>query len=441
MSTDDRRPPATGGGRFLKLAGMTASVAGRYAGSKLRSLVQSSEEASRDRAEAHARNGEVIARTLGELKGAVMKVGQMASIAGDVLPKELAQALGTLQREAPPMPFATIAAQIEAELGAPPSQLFERFDEAPFAAASIGQVHRARFDGREVIVKVQYPGVDESCDSDLAHLKLALRASGLVKVPKAALDSLFAELRERLLEELDYVREAENARLFRAFHAERHPFVIVPEVIDERSTRRVLTLAYEPGDTLGRISPASYSQGSRDRIGENLIRAVFGQLFELQAIHADPNPANFAARLDGSLVLYDFGCVKRIPDETMDVYRGTLRAALEEDYEAVERGMLALGVRNPAGPAVDPGYYKGWRDLFAAPVLTDGYDFGASKLHEQVLARTPEFLRRLESFQPPAQIAFIDRALVGHFGNLRNLGARGSFGPLVRGYLQDAKVV
>jgi predicted unusual protein kinase regulating ubiquinone biosynthesis (AarF/ABC1/UbiB family) len=427
--------PATGGSRLLKLAGMTASVAGRYAGSKIKSIVQSADAAALARAATNARNGEAIARTLGELKGAVMKVGQMASIAGDVLPKELASALATLQRDAPPMPFETIAAQIEAELGGSPDRLFERFDREPFAAASIGQVHRARVDGREVVVKVQYPGVDASADSDLAHLKVALRASGLVKVPKEALDALFVELRDRLIEELDYAREAENARLFRAFHAERHPFVVVPEVIDARSTKRVLALAYEPGDTLGTIRPGGYSQALRDRIGEHLTRAFLAELFELQAIHADPNPANFAARLDGTLVVYDFGCVKRVPDEVMMPYRATLKAAIEEDYAGVERGMLELGVRRPAGPPVEASFYKAWRDIFAPAVFEERYDFGTTPIPDQVMKQAPKVLERMGSFQPAAQIAYIDRAIAGHFGNLRNLGVRGSFGPILRGYL------
>jgi len=428
--------PASGSRRFLKLAGMTASVAGRYAGSKLMGLVQSAEGASLARAAAHARNGEAIARTLGELKGAVMKVGQMASLAGEVLPKEVVAALGTLQREAPPMPFETIAAQIERELGRSPDALFERFDRAPWAAASIGQVHRARLDGREVVVKVQYPGVDESADSDLAQLKLALRASGLVQVPKEALDELFAELRDRLREELDYGLEAENVRVFRAFHRERHPFVVVPEPIGERSTRRVLTLAWEPGDSLGALPAASYGQAVRDRIGEHLVRAFLAQLFELHAIQADPNPANFAARLDGTLVLYDFGCVKRIPDEVLAPWKGTLRAALDEEWEAVDRCLIELGVRRPDGPPPGADFYAAWRAIFAEPLLTPGYDFGASRIAEKTMALAPRFFARLDSFQPAARIAYLDRAIAGHFGNLRNLGVRGSFGPILRAYLE-----
>lgn len=368
------RKPATGKNRLLKLAGMTARVAGAYAGSKVRSLVQSAEEAARTRAAAHEENGARIARTLGELKGAAMKVGQMASLAGDLLPRELAGALAGLQRDAPPMPFDLIAEQIERTLGASPDALFERFDRAPFAAASIGQVHRARVDGREVVVKVQYPGVAESVDTDVAQLQLALRASGLLRLPKAAVDAVFAELRDRLREELDYEHEAENVRRFRAFHAERDPFVTVPEPIAERSGRHVLTLTWEPGDTLGTIGPATHPQVVRDRIGEHLLRAFFGQLFELGAIQADPNPGNFAARLDGTLILYDFGCVKRVPQEVLAPWRATVRAAFEGDWGAVDRGLLELGARRPEAPDPGEAFYRPWRDLLFEPLLGGAYD-------------------------------------------------------------------
>ncbi|MFO0636951.1 MAG: AarF/UbiB family protein [Nannocystaceae bacterium] len=158
--------PATKGRRLLRLASMTAQVAGGYAKSRIKAVFQSPEAAARDRAETARSSGELIAKTLGELKGAVMKVGQMASIAKDILPRELAEALATLQREAPPMPYEVIEEQIERELGSSPATLFRRFDKTPFAAASIGQVHRATTDdGREVVVKVQYPGVDEAVDS------------------------------------------------------------------------------------------------------------------------------------------------------------------------------------------------------------------------------------------------------------------------------------
>lgn len=297
---DNTAAPVSKGRRFLKLAGMTAAVATNYASGKLRAALGSDETASDA---LHRLNGERIARTLGELKGAAMKIGQMASIGSDLLPKELSDALGKLQRDAPPMAFEVIEAQIERELGEKVGLLFRDFDTTPFAAASIGQVHRARTDdGRDVVVKVQYPGVDASVDSDLGHLKLALRASGLVnRVHRKGLDRVFEELRARLHEELDYCNEADNVRRFHRFHAD-HEGIVVPDVVGERSAQRVLTLTYEPSDPLLKLDELNYTQEARDAIGRHLFRALSTQLFELRAIQSDPNPANYGFRDRKSVV-------------------------------------------------------------------------------------------------------------------------------------------
>ena len=248
MGDDDskRHGPTSRRKRFFKLAGMTASVTGNFVKGQVKGLFQDKEARERDREALDAANGAKIAKTLGELKGAAMKIGQLASMAKDVLPSEVTSALTSLQREAPPMPFEVIRGQIEAELGSPPELLFERFDPEPFAAASIGQVHRARTDdGREVVCKVQYPGVDTSVDADVAQLKFALRASGLIRFRRQAVDGLFQELRDRLREELDYTNEAENVRRFQRLHQD-DPHIITPDVVGERSSGRVLTLTYEP---------------------------------------------------------------------------------------------------------------------------------------------------------------------------------------------------
>jgi predicted unusual protein kinase regulating ubiquinone biosynthesis (AarF/ABC1/UbiB family) len=429
--------PVTKGRRLLRLASMTAQVAGGYAKSRLKAVFQTKEDAERDRKSTHERSGEVIARTLGELKGAVMKVGQMASVARDVLPRELSEALGTLQREAPPMPYDVIAEQIVQEFSAEPETLFPRFDRVPFASASIGQVHRARTDdGREVVVKVQYPGVDEAVDSDLAHLKLALRASGLVRIKKQALDQLFAEVKARLREELDYCNEADNVRFFRDYYADK-PGYVVPDVVGERSSQRVLTLTYEPGEHLDEIG--GYPQELRDRLGAKLFGMIADQVFNLQVMHADPNPANFAFRRDGTIVLYDFGCIKRLDPRIVDAYLQTVRAALDEDYLAVEEGLIQLGARNLDGPKVPPEYYKVWRDIFARPFLTDLYDYGKASLQREVMREVPKFLAKyVTAFQPPAELVYLDRVVVGHYGTLRRLGAKGNFRSLLDPYIELA---
>src|SRR5690606_5784337 len=186
--------------------------------------------------------------TLGEMKGAVMKVGQIASQMKDILPPQVAEALSVLQKASAPMPFSVIRRQLRNELGDEPDKLFQHFEEEPFAAASIGQVHRATtHDGREVVVKVQYPAVRESIDSDMRHLRRILRLGGLLKVSTEVLDELFHEIKEQLQEELDYRQEAEHLHEFRQFHAHQ-PWIVIPEVISELTTDKVLTLSYEPGD-------------------------------------------------------------------------------------------------------------------------------------------------------------------------------------------------
>ncbi len=423
--------------RLLRLAGMTAHVASSYASSRIKQAFQSEDRAAEERVSQHRRSGERIARTLGELKGAVMKVGQMASIARDFLPAEVAQALSSLQREAPPMPYPVIAAQIERELGGPPEALFDEFHRTALAAASIGQVHRARTDdGRDVVVKVQYPGVDDAVDSDLAHLKIALRASGLVRVPRAALDRVFTEVKARLHEELDYCNEADNVQFFRRAHADDER-VVIPDVVGERSSQRVLTLTHEPGHHISELDELDFSQEIRDRLGETLFSIMTNQLFQMHAIHADPNPANFAFRSDGVVVLYDFGCVKHLDIEVMRAYLDTVRASLDERYDAVEAGLLRMGARNPDRPALPPEFYKEWRDIFVEPFAADrAFDYGASDLHHEVVKRIPGFLaRHAASFQPPSELVFVDRVVAGHYGNLKNLRARVNVHRVLRRFL------
>ena len=429
--------PATKGRRLFKLASMTAQVAGGYAKNRIKSVFQSDEASEADRTHMYEKSGEVIAKTLGELKGAVMKVGQMASVAADMLPKEVQDALTSLQREAPPMPFDVIADQIESEFSAAPETLYRSFERVPFASASIGQVHRAvTDDGREVVVKVQYPGVDNAVDSDLAHLKLALRASGMVRVPKKSLDAVFEELKARLHEELDYTNEASNVRLFQEFHA-RHPFVKIPDVVGERSSARVLTLTFEPGDAIRTLDEKGYTQDERDAIGRGLFTVMVSQIFEFGAIHGDPNPGNFAFRKDGTVVIYDFGCVKHLPVEIVEAYRDTMMFGLEEDYAKVDDALLRLGIRNPKASPVEPEFYKRWRDIFTHPfegLPDDIFDYSTATIHDELVKLIPSAMRKLTSFQPAKQMIFLDRMVAGHYGNLREIRARVPVLPTVLEY-------
>ena len=431
MSDNNKKFGATTPGkRFMKLAGMSASIAGNFAKNRVKGMMGAltEEERQREREQLFAQVGEQIATTLGEMKGAVMTVGQIASQFKDVFPKEIADALVKLQQESPPMPFGVIEQQIIRELGKAPSEIFAEIDSKPFAAASIGQVHRARtLDGQDVVVKVQYPGVDTCVESDLKHLRMALRLAGVLRVDKAMLDEVFDEIRRSLNDELDYQREAENVRLFADFHA-ADPKIIVPRVFEQYTSQRVLTLAYEPGDHISKVRPPRYSQDMINELGHRLFNAIGAQIFELHAVHCDPHPGNFAFRPDGSLIMYDYGCIKQIKPEIVESFRKTTQASLAGDYHALERALIGMGVRNTENaPHIGPDFYEPWTTIIMKAFSDQPYDFGDSKLHEEVVARARKSLKYWDAFQPSADTMLVNRAIGGHYWTLKELGVITAF--------------
>jgi predicted unusual protein kinase regulating ubiquinone biosynthesis (AarF/ABC1/UbiB family) len=286
-----------------------------------------------------------------------------------------------------------------------------------------------------VMVKVQYPGVDRSIDSDLAQLKLALRAAGLLKLERKVANELFVELSRQLHEELDYTREAENVRRFREiFAGGEHPQVVVPEVVDDLSTRRVLTLTFEPGTSLADVTPEAFDQRERDLIGRTLLRMVFDQVFTHGLLHADPNPANYAVRPGGVVVLYDFGCVKQLPEHAVDGFRLVFRGLLAADPDLLERGLIDLGARDPAR-SVSWQQYRALLGIFG-PLMVEGpFDFGRGDLGAQLFALVSNDRSLVDGFRPPVQAVFVNRVLVGQHGTLRRMGARVNLRQLVEPHL------
>ena len=419
MSDNNKSHASTPTKRFMRLAGMTASITGKVMSNSMKSLVGSAEQKAEARSDMYHEIGKQIANTLGEMKGAVMKVGQIASQYQDIFPPEIAAAMSKLQKEAPPMPFNIIEQQIIRELGAKPHEKFLEFEEKPFAAASIGQVHRAKLPtGEDVIVKVQYPGVEECCESDLKHLRMALKLAGVIKINKELQEKLFDEIRVSLHAELDYLQEAANLVEFRQFHAQDNK-VIIPSVFSEYSSKRVLTLSYEGGD--GIADTKYYPAAIRNEIGERLFHVLCEQMYHLQALHCDSHPGNFAFRPDGSLVIYDFGCVKRLNPLLVGEMKRLVKAALANDYATVESALRDLGIRTQIGE-VPPEYYLEWIAILLAPLQDKTFDFGHSQVHEQVLKQIESLMKYWDSFQPSAETMMVNRAIGAHYWNFVNLG-------------------
>ena len=297
----------------------------------------------------HLETAEQVFELMGGMKGAVMKLGQMASILGDSLPDQYGEALRGLQQSAPPMAYDLMAGVVEEDLGDAPDRLFKQFSREPVAAASIGQVHRARLhDGTDVAVKVQYPGVDTAIRADLDNMFL-LTSVARMMAPGIDPEALVTEIKSVMFDELDYTKEAANQREFaRAY--EGHPWVRVPRVFPDRSGRRVLTTEWVSGRSFYDILKSD--QAERDRVAEQLFRFFVGSVGHLRFFNADPHPGNYffadpAGPDAGAIWFLDFGMVKRFTPDVIDRLGEQVRALRAGDTNALNEAMIRHGWLKP----------------------------------------------------------------------------------------------
>ena len=414
----------TRAGRNLELARLGVAVGSTYATSNARKLFASAERRAELSDAARLRTAEQVAERLGNMKGALMKVGQMASYLDDGLPEPVRQALSALQAAAPPMSADLAAEVVERELGAPPTELFLEWDPDPIAAASIGQVHRAvavdpaTGDERAVAVKVQYPGVGDAIESDLANTELL---GMLLKQGFGGLDpaDMVAEIRERVTEELDYRHEAANQQRFASFYR-GHPFIRVPAVLPSLSTGRVLTSELVVGAPWREV--LGWDQHQRDLAGEALFRFVFRSLYRMRAFNGDPHPGNYLFHGDGRITFLDFGLVRYFSVAELDVFASMVRsAAVEHDAAAFRRIVEDAGLlrRGAPVPTAEAGEYF---SQFYEPVASD-----------RVMTWTPEYASAIvrhtfDRSSPIAQYATVPRAFV--FIQRINLGLYALLGDL-----------
>ena len=279
----------------------------RYAGSAPRLFIAAGEQRQQLRNDLAMQTADDVTATLGTMKGVMVKLGQMASYVDEGLAPSVRRTLSRLQDSVPPMSPELASGVITEELGAPPERLFARWDPEPIAAASIGQVHRAiTADGLAVAVKVQYPGIAEMMAADLDNVSL-LRRMLRVTAPSQDVEGLIAELRERVLEELDYRREADNQQRLHDYFT-GHPTISVPAIVPELSGRRVVTSELVAGARFSEV--LGWTQHERDLAGETLYRFVFRSLYEVHAFNGDPHPGNYLFHGGGKITFLDFGMVK-----------------------------------------------------------------------------------------------------------------------------------
>jgi predicted unusual protein kinase regulating ubiquinone biosynthesis (AarF/ABC1/UbiB family) len=331
--------PTSRVGRTARIGGLAAGQAIRQAGTRAANVARTKEGRDAALERRHIEAAEQIVAALGTMKGAAMKVGQVMSFldVGLVPPEyrdEFQRKLAALRDAAPTVTFKDMRKVIEEELDDPLKDVFDEFDEEPIAAASIGQVYRARLtDGRQVAVKVQYPGVAAAVRADMQNLGLILRLAKRIAPgmdPKAIGD----EIRERIHEELDYELEAQNQRtLARIFRG--HPFIVIPDVISSLSRERVMVSEYVEGTGFEELK--SYPQEERDRIGEILFRFYFGCLYRHHQFSGDPHPGNSMLLEDGRMAFLDFGLFKRMPASAVNLEIEVARAIIEGDKDTIMR--------------------------------------------------------------------------------------------------------
>jgi predicted unusual protein kinase regulating ubiquinone biosynthesis (AarF/ABC1/UbiB family) len=338
--------------RSAKLGTALGMQATRYAGTKTANVARSADRAEERLEQRHLETALKVAGTLGEMKGAAMKLGQLASFVDtEFLPEEYREIyqeqLAKLRTSAEPMPWKKVVKVLEEEYDPEPvDEVFEKIDEDAFAAASIGQVHCATLtSGKRVAVKIQYPGVAEALEADLQNMGTIVR---LAKAIAPGLDpkAIAEELRERVLEELDYEYEAQNQRDFaRAYRG--HPFIYVPAVFSRCSRRRVLVTEYVEG--MGFEEVKQLPQEERDRFGEIVFRFCFGSIYHLQHFNADPHPGNYVLMGDDRVAFLDFGMTKKLDPEQIELEQRAVDAASRRDPEALRQALTDLGfVKNPS---------------------------------------------------------------------------------------------
>jgi predicted unusual protein kinase regulating ubiquinone biosynthesis (AarF/ABC1/UbiB family) len=192
------------------------------------------------------------------------------------------------------------------------------------------------------------------------------------------------------------------------------------------------------GDHISALTPEKYSQDTVNLIGHRIFTMMANQLFRYQCIHGDPHAGNFAYRPDGTIILYDFGCIKKLKPEIVEAYRKALMSALAEDYAALDGHLIDLGARVESQPAVDEAYYAMWRDILIKPFEGDApYDFARSELHKDVAAKTTTVFKYLDYFKPPIESIFIDRMIAGHYWMMKRLGVQAAFRDELEQYLSS----
>ena len=421
MADDTGSLPSGRFARFAKLAGLAGRSAGDLAIGRAKRLFGGSSE------ESEVRSARRVLETLGEMKGAAMKIGQQLAMEADALPPEARDLVAKLYAGAPPMRFETVREVVEDELGEPLESAFRHFEQVALASASLGQVHRATLhDGTEVAVKVQYPGVAGAVESDLGNVALLMKALPSSTFKGLDTSRYVDEVRREVGAETDYRGEAERSAAYAAALA---PFegVHVPRVVARHSTKRLLTMEFVEGVPLNVFAASDADEATRWRVGRQLALALLGPFVREGLIHADPHPGNFLVRPDGRLTVLDFGAVKKLSPSFVEGFWGLLMAECRGGKPDFVAQLSLAGYVFNGDTAKAARHLSEIHEVASRPVQSETYDWGACTMVPDLRRRFVGDFRDLVEIQPPPEGLMFFRAIGGLANNLRLLRAKGAY--------------
>ena len=426
------------------MTGAAAGVAAREAAARAMLIGGADSDTRRQRASRQQlKSAESLVKILGGMRGAAMTVGQtLSAVDLGLVPEEIRpqfqEILAALQQDAQPISFKAIRKVVEQDMGERLADTFEEFDPEPIAAASIGQVHRARLpepDGREVAVKVQYPGIAEAIHADMQNLRLSLKLLNVI-APGIDTGAIADEIRERIMQELDYELEAANQHAMSRVYsnpAHPHPFIVVPDVVSELCRERVLVSELVHGRRFGQVRDEPAEE--RNRWGEILIRFYFNGPLRHRLLNGDPHPGNVLFLDDGRVGFLDFGFFKTMSDDEVAQLIASTRATYEHDAQALFDVISGLGAL-PPDPALAKPFLEAYESIFGWLLTDDVVTIDGTATGAMMRAYTR--LRNSDVFRSltlPAEHFVLMRAVMLLIGLLGQLQARGNWLCLAREWL------
>lgn len=374
----------------------------------------------------HEETAKIIIEALGELKGVSVKIAQQVMLALPFLPQNYLEHIGKSFNAVPPINRALIRKIIKQELNGYPEEIFETFDTTPFGSASLGQVHKAEYKGETVAVKVQYPGIANSIHTDMGMVKFMLQrfAKG------QNIDHLIEEINQRLYEEVDYCFEANNVIFFK--NTVVHPNIVIPNIYPELSTSKVLVCSYIEGCSLMDFLKSKPAQTQRNHYAQILFDTFFSTLYQLKAIHADPNPGNFIFMQDGKLGLIDFGCIKYVDHQFLTQYNHLHLSLIHgEKEDEIVRQYANLKMIDQSDIETMRAFYREiiqpLDSLYIEVLKEDFYDFGeehafSKRGFETILDVQKKQTHSVHKFNQ--EYLFLNRTLLGYYTLFEQMNAQ-----------------